>query len=301
MPMDPDRRSSRYQDYEFYERHHDRYDYDREMDFYSQPPPPPDDPLFRMPRPLLPHPHDPLRDIPPLPYDEPVPEGAVSLGRVILYPLNPLEPKPKRRMKPHNCKTIFVGSLPDNCLEKHLHDIFAPCGEIIEARVSRGRNFGHVQFAMEHSVERAINLSGCRIRIENSPLPKDSGRIHVDYAQDKTELELKRRIEGNDLLAFSQASASSIAADLHREGVFCYAAKNVATWLSKGDCKAENANTFFDLITNVNSYGRKLAKFIQNKEEEELEFRVKTQEYYTVLHEECECLGSPRARAMGIW
>lgn len=290
--MDADRRSARYQEYEFFDRHHDRYDYDREMDFYAQPPPPPpDDPLFRMPRPLLPHPHDPLRDIPPpplIPYDEPVPEGAVALGRVILYPLNPLEPRPKLRNKPQICKTIFVGSLPDNCVEKHLHDLFAPCGEIVETRVSRGRNFGHVQFAMENSVERAINLSGCMIRIENSPLPKDCSRIHVDYAQDKGDMELKRRVVGNDLLSFSQASASSIAADLHKEGVFCYAAKNVTNWLNKGDCKPENANTFFDLITNVNSYGRKLAKYIQNREEEELEFRVKTQEYYTILEEECK-------------
>jgi hypothetical protein len=286
-------RSSRYQERDFYDRHtHDRYDYDRDMDYYSQPPPPPlDDPLYRMARPLLPHPHDPLRDLPPpppLPYKDPVPEGAVTLGRVILYPLNPLEPKPKTRPKPLSCKTVFVGSLPDNCVERHLYDLFAPCGEIVEARVARGRNFGHVQFTLESCVERAMSLSGCKIRIENSPLPKDCSRIHVDYAQDKAEIELKRRIEGNDLVPFSQSVASNIAADLHKEGVFCYAARNVTNWLGKGDCKSENSSTFFDLITNVNSHSRKLAKYIQNKEEEEFEFRVKKQEYFGALMEECE-------------
>lgn len=185
------------------------------------------------------------------------------------------------------CKTVFVGSLPDNCLEKHLHDIFSACGDIVEARVARGRNFGHVQFTMENSVERAINLSGCKIRIENSPLPKDTGRIHVDYAQDKAEFELKKRMVGNDLIPFTQAAATSIASDLHKEGVFCYAAKNVANWLNKGDCKNDSSGTFFDLITNVNSYGRKLAKYIQNKEEEEFEFKVKKQSYFSALQEEC--------------
>ena len=285
------RRSARYQEHDFYDRH-DRYDYDRDMDYYSQPPPPLpppiDDPLYHMPRPLLPHPHDPLHDLPPpLPYKDPVPEGAIALGRVVLYPLNPLDPKPKCRPKPPMCKTVFVGSLPDNCLEKHLHDLFSACGDIVEARVARGRNFGHVQFTMENSVERAINLSGCKIRIENSPLPKDCGRIHVDYAQDKAEFELKKRIVGNDLIPFSQSAATSIASDLHKEGVFCYAAKNVATWLNKGDCKNDTSGTFFDLITNVNSYGRKLAKYIQNKEEEEFEFKVKKQSYFSALQEEC--------------
>lgn len=278
------RRSSRYHD--FYDRPGpgpgpDRYEYDRDVDYFPQGP---EDP-FRMSRSLLPRPRDPMHD---LPYKEPVPDGAVTLGRVVLYPANPLEPKPSRRPKPLVCRTIFVGSLPDSCTERHLDDLFAACGTIVEVRVSRGRNFGHVQFSQESSVERAMNISGCKIRIENSPMPKDCTRVHVDYAQDKTEMDLKRRIEGNDLLIYTASCASNIAGDLHKDGVFCYAARNVANWLNKGECRPDTANNFFDLITNVNSYGRKVAKYIQNKEEEELEFTVKKHEYFKSLQNESE-------------
>lgn len=285
------RRSSRYSEDYFYDRH-DRYDYDRDIDYYSSHASL-DDP-YRMPRPLLPRPpRD--RDMPPpslhdMPYKEPVPESAVAVGRIVIYPLSPLDPKPSRRTKPISCKTIFVGSLPDTCLEKHLIELFSACGTVVEVRISRGRNFGHVQFSQESSVERAMNLSGCKIRIDNSPLPKDCSRIHVDYAQDKAEVELKRKMETDEVLTYNSTVASNISADLHKDGVFCYAAKNVATWLGRGECKADNANTFFDLVTNVNKYGRKVAKYIQNKEEEEFEFKVKKQEYFNTLDEECQAI-----------
>ena len=286
---------------DLYDRHN-RYDYE---EYHGSFPPVPgshmDDSLYRMPpHPLLPHPRDPmsmrdpmqdpLHEIPPPPfaYKEPVPEGAVTLGSVVLYPANPLEKKPSRRARPKVCKTVFVGSLPDNCIEKHLTDLFTNCGKIIEVRVSRGRNFGHVQFEAESSVDRAMDLSGCKIRIENSSLPKDCGRIHIDYAQDKSEIELKKRMVDTDTIAYTISNAAGISSDLHKEGAFVYAARHVANWLSNGECKSQYSGNFFDMLTNVNSHGRKVNKYIQNKEEEELEFRVKKQEYFQKLEEECE-------------
>lgn len=283
------RRSSRYSrdhDRDFYDRR-DPYDLDRDLDYPprpSFPPPFPDDPLFRgMARPLLPHPRDDM----PL-YKEPLSEGAIALNSVVLIPMNPLEPKPKQREKPRVCKTVFVGSLPENCTDKNLIDLFTPCGAISDVRVSRGRNFGHVQFNLESSVSRAMDISGCKVKIENSSNPKDCGRIHVDYAQDKVEIDLKRRIQDNDMLSYNSKNSASVSLDLHKENVFCYAAKNVTSWLSKGSCDAESVNTFFGLINNVNSRGRKLLKTIQDKEEEELEFRIRRQEFYKKLTDECE-------------
>lgn len=306
---------------DLYDRHN-RYDYE---EYHGSFPPVPvpvphmDDALYRMPpHPLLPHPRDPLRDpmsmrdpamsmrdpamsmrdpmqdpiheIPPPPYvyKEPVPEGAVTLGSVVLYPANPLEKKPCRRARPKVSKTVFVGSLPDNCIEKHLTELFTNCGKIVEVRVSRGRNFGHVQFEAESSVDRAMELSGCKIRIENSSLPKDCSRIHIDYAQDKSEIELRKRMVDNDTIAYTTSNASSISSDLHKEGAFVYAARHVSNWLGNGECKSQYSGNFFDMLTNVNSHGRKVSKFIQNKEEDELEFRVKKQEYFQKLEEECE-------------
>lgn len=292
-------RPSRYprdHDRDYFDRR-DSYEFDRDLDypgsFRGPPPGPPDDPLFRMSRPLLPHPPPP----PPLPphplpddmtFKEPIPEGAVVLGRVVLFPANPLNAKPKTRIRPHVCKTVFVGSVPDLCDERNLSDIFAHCGAITEVRVSRGRNFGHVQFANESSVDRAIKLSGCMVKIDNMSNPKACNRIHVDYAQDKEDIDLKRRIQDDEMLTFNKKNAGTISSDLHRDDVFCYAAKNVAHWITNGSCDAVSSNTFFELINGINSRGRKLLKSIQDKEEEELEYRIKRRSYFKKLSDESE-------------
>ena len=287
------RRSSRYsrgeeRERDFYDdrRDRDRYDYDREMDYHGSYPPLSDDPLYRMPRPLLPPPRESLRDI--LPPKEMISDGAVVCGSVVVVPANPFEPKPKRREKPVACKTVFVGSLPDTCADKHLLDLFTNCGNIVEVRVSRGRNFGHVQFSLESSVERAMALSGCVIKIENSSSPKDRSRIHVDYAQDKMEIVLKRRIQDNEMLSFDGGNAAIVSTDLHRDDVFSYAAKNVITWFNKGACDADSSNTFFGLMNSVNSRGRKLNKDIQAKEDEDFEWKLRKKDFYKNLATECE-------------
>ena len=269
----------------------ERYDYDRDLDYRGSYPSISDDPIYRMmSRPLLPHPRDSIREI--LPPKEPLSEGIIPLGSVVLIPMNPLEPKPKRREKPACCKTVFVGSLPESCSDKNLYDLFSNCGNIIEVRVSRGRNFGHVQFSLESSVERAMELSGCFIRIENSTLPKDSARIHVDYAQDKAEVELKKRIQENEMISFTTQNAVSVSTDLHREDIFCYAAKNVINWLKKGSCDGETANTFFGLMTSINSHGRKIAKNIKAKEDAEDVFHQKKKEYFNKMANECKTRAS---------
>lgn len=281
------RRASRYSrdhDRDYLDDRRDRYDYDRDLDYRGSYPPLPDDPLYRMmSRPLLPHPRDSMRDVP---FKDPLPEGAVPLGSVVLIPANPLDPKPSRREKPPSCKTVFVGSLPDTCNEKNLSDLFSKCGNIVEVRVSRGRNFGHVQFSLESSVDRAMELSGCTVRVENSTSPKDCSKVHVDYAQDKAELDLRRRMRDNEIMAFNTANATSISTDLHRDDIFCYAAKNVKNWLEKGACDSETSNTFFGLVSSINSHARKVAKNIQLKDEDELEFKLRKRDYMTKLEKE---------------
>ncbi len=295
-------RTSRYsRDRSQWRSESDRYsDYDRDLDYppppggaYPPGPPPPlppDDPLYpRMPpRSLLPHPHrggggD---------FKDPIPDGAIVCGSVVVYPPNPFEPKPKRREKPRVCKTIFVGSIPDNCKEGNLHDIFTQCGNIQEVRVSRGRNFGHVQFTLESSVERAMLLSGCMIKIENSSSLKDSGHIHVDYAQDKAESELKHKVQRNELLSFSVNNANQMMEDLLRvdDELFSYAAKNITSWFGKGACNHETFNTFFDMFGKLNSHSRKVFKNIQEKEEDELEFKIMKKQFYEKLLDESKVL-----------
>ena len=296
--LDRDRgRYSRGDERDYYDRR-DSYEFERDIDYMRGPPPgppPPDDPMFRVPRPLLPHPHGPPPPglpPPPMPdemlFKEPVAEGAVVFGSVVLLPVSPLEPRPKTRQKPSVCKTVFVGSLPDMCEERHLLDLFKHCGPVNEVRIARGRSFGHVEFASENAVERAIKLSGCMIKVENMSLPKACGKIHVDYAQDKDDMDTRRRVLGKETLTYSKKNASVISQDLHRDETYSYAARHVNQWLTGGACDAASQCTFFELLNNVNSRSRKLLKNIQDKDEEEFEYRVKKKAYLKGLADECK-------------
>ena len=275
----------------------DRATRDRPYDFDSRdrglrssfvpPPPPPsllDDPYYRrlddLEARLL------SRSREPLPVD--VEPGALVHGSVVIIPPSPFEPKPKKREKPANCDTVFVGSLPDNTTEKHLYDIFAKCGKISDVRISRGRNFGHVQFSNPDSVDQAIELSNCRIRVGPTNTSVDVGKIHVDYAQPKGDAELQRRIQENEMLAFNVHNASTVSADLHRDDAFAYAAKNVVHWIEKGSCTQTTSNTFFGLISSINAHSRKLSKYIKTKDEEAAEFAEKRRKYFESMEKDCE-------------
>lgn len=79
---------------------------------------------------------------------------------------------------------VFVGGLPENMTEEIITEIFERCGEITTLRLSK-KNFCHIRFVYEASVDAALFLSGYRIRIGSSTDPANSGRLHVDYAQVK--------------------------------------------------------------------------------------------------------------------
>ncbi|CAI8007734.1 Ecto-NOX disulfide-thiol exchanger 1 [Geodia barretti] len=223
-------------------------------------------------------PVDPLPPLPPLPAmsgdetNQDPTTGVVVCGSVILIPTSPFDKKPNVRTKHGVCKTVFVGSLPDNATNKHLQDMFSRCGKVIDVRVSKGRNFGHVQFEQEEDVERALQLSGCRIRIGPSSSLTDTGRIHVDYAQPRSESEMSKRAESSEPLPYNGTNAGMISADLHGEDTFWVAAKNVKTWIERGNCNASTTNMFFGLISSCNTHSRKIAKKVKELEKEEKEF-----------------------------
>lgn len=112
-----------------------------------------------------------------------------------LFPPNPNAPLPTTRERPPGCRTVFVGGLPENNTEDIIREIFERCGEITTLRLSK-KNFCHIRFVFEASVDSAIYLSGYRIRIGSSSDASNCGRLHVDYAQardDQYEFECKQR------------------------------------------------------------------------------------------------------------
>lgn len=72
--------------------------------------------------------------------------------------------------------------LPENITEAIIQEIFERCGEITTLRLSK-KNFCHIRFVLEASVDAAIYLSGYRVRIGSSGEPANTGRLHVDFAQ----------------------------------------------------------------------------------------------------------------------
>ena len=68
-------------------------------------------------------------------------------------------PPPTTRERPPGCRTVFVGGLPENVTEEILRNVFENCGNICSLRVSKKKNFCHVRFDEEYSVDKALQIS----------------------------------------------------------------------------------------------------------------------------------------------
>lgn len=68
-------------------------------------------------------------------------------------------PPPATRDRPPGCKTVFVGGLPENANEQLIMEVFGQCGDITAIRKSK-KNFCHIRFAEEFTVDKALFLSG---------------------------------------------------------------------------------------------------------------------------------------------
>lgn len=117
-----------------------------------------------------------------------------------LFPPNPNAPPPTTRERPPGCRTVFVGGLPENMTEEIITEVFERCGEITTLRLSK-KNFCHIRFVYEPSVDSAIFLSGYRIRIGSNSDPPNTGRLHVDYAQVYTIISVFQQKRNDDLQA----------------------------------------------------------------------------------------------------
>ncbi|KAG2456991.1 ENOX1 protein, partial [Polypterus senegalus] len=133
---------------------------------------------------------------PPVPTELSASKEIIHCNSCTLFPQNPNLPPPSTRERPPGCKTVFVGGLPENATEEIIREVFNQCGEITAIRKSK-KNFCHIRFTEEFMVDKAIYLSGYRMRIGSSTDKKDSGRLHVDFAQardDFYEWECKQRL-----------------------------------------------------------------------------------------------------------
>eukprot|EP00066_Takifugu_rubripes_P019929 XP_011609195.1 PREDICTED: ecto-NOX disulfide-thiol exchanger 2-like isoform X7 [Takifugu rubripes] len=216
-----------------------------------------------------------------------------------LFPPNPNLPPPATRERPPGCKTVFVGGLPENATEQLIMEVFGQCGDITAIRKSK-KNFCHIRFAEEVTVDKALFLSGYRIRLGSSTDKKDTGRLHVDFAQARDDLyewechqrmlareERHRRKMEEDRLRppspppivhYSEHECSQLGEKIKDDGKFAEAVHVLLTWLERGEVNRRNANNFYSMIQSSNGHIRRLTteKSQHEKEMEEAKEKFKT-------------------------
>ncbi|KAH0631012.1 hypothetical protein JD844_004474 [Phrynosoma platyrhinos] len=235
---------------------------------------------------------------PPIPSDMPVAKEIIHCKSCTLFPPNPNLPPPTTRERPPGCKTVFVGGLPENGTEETIVEIFEQCGEIVALRKSK-KHFCHIRFAEEYMVDKAIYLSGYRIRLGSSTDKKDTGRLHVDFAQARDDLyewECKQRMLAREerhrrrmaeerfqppspppVVHYSDHECSIVAEKLKDDSKFLEAVQTLLTWIERGEVNRRSANNFYSMIQSVNSHIRRLTneKAAQEKEMEEAKEKFK--------------------------
>lgn len=114
----------------------------------------------------------------------------IDLKYCKLYPSVPGTQQAPQRTKPPGCRTIFVGGLPDKIRESTVREIFERYGHIQILRLSK-KNFCHIRFDREASVDAAMTISGYKIRLkekdkdavdEDDDSHANNGYLLVDYA-----------------------------------------------------------------------------------------------------------------------
>ncbi|XP_055986261.1 ecto-NOX disulfide-thiol exchanger 2 isoform X1 [Sorex fumeus] len=216
---------------------------------------------------------------PPIPPDMPVVKEIIHCKSCTLFPPNPNLPPPATRERPPGCKTVFVGGLPENGTEQIIVEMFEQCGEIIAIRKSK-KNFCHIRFAEEYMVDKALYLSGYRIRLGSSTDKKDTGRLHVDFAQARDDLyewECKQRMLAREerhrrrmeeerlrppspppVVHYSDHECSIVAEKLKDDSKFSEAVQTLLTWIERGEVNRRSANNFYSMIQSANSHIRRL-------------------------------------------
>ncbi|XP_037644983.1 ecto-NOX disulfide-thiol exchanger 1 isoform X2 [Sebastes umbrosus] len=226
---------------------------------------------------------------PPGPPDMPIIKEIIHCKSCTLFPQNPNLPPPSTRERPPGCKTVFVGGLPENATEEIVREVFDQCGEIIAIRKSK-KNFCHLRYSEEFMVDKALYLSGYRMRIGSSTDKKDSGRIHVDFAQARDDLyewECQQRLFAREerhrrkihedrlrppspppIVHFSEHEAAMLAERLKDDQKFSEATAVLFTWIDRGEVNRRTANHFYSMIQSANSHVRRLMSEKAQHEEE---------------------------------
>lgn len=197
----------------------------------------------------------------------------------VLYPPKPNMPPPATRERPPGCRTVFVGGLPESVTEELVREVFQHCGTLTAVRMGK-KNFCHIRFETEEQVDRAIALSGYRMKIRDQEEASQTGRLHVDFAQardDQYEWECRQRAMQRELrhrerldrerlrppspppvVHYSDHEAQQLTERLKGDESFQKAVQVLTVWLDRGECTKRNAGHFYSMLQTANGHIRRL-------------------------------------------
>ncbi|XP_067579332.1 ecto-NOX disulfide-thiol exchanger 2 isoform X7 [Pseudorca crassidens] len=138
-----------------------------------------------------------------------------------------------------------------------------------------------------------------RIRLGSSTDKKDTGRLHVDFAQARDDLyewECKQRMLAREerhrrrmeeerlrppspppVVHYSDHECSIVAEKLKDDSKFSEAVQTLLTWIERGEVNRRSANNFYSMIQSANSHVRRLVneKAAHEKDMEEAKEKFK--------------------------
>ncbi|KAJ2944302.1 hypothetical protein O0L34_g18288 [Tuta absoluta] len=248
----------------------------------------------------------------------------IVLKHCKLTPPEPGSADPPRRAKPPGCRTIFVGGLPDNIRESVVREVFENYGRIHILRLST-KNFCHIRFDREASVDAAMSISGYRLKLINKDKEDEedtkanAGWLHVDYAlsrDDQNEFERRQRQmqraqeqQMQQLTAqqqalsrtmfrrspspariqpFSNPAMVQLIEKIKSEEQFASTLPTLISWLERGECSKKNSTQFYSMIQATNSHIRRLFNEKVQAEEELQETRERIKNHIQTLIEQLE-------------
>ncbi|KAI5645453.1 RNA recognition motif domain-containing protein [Phthorimaea operculella] len=248
----------------------------------------------------------------------------IVLKHCKLTPPEPGSADPPRRAKPPGCRTIFVGGLPDNIRESVVREVFENYGRIHILRLST-KNFCHIRFDRESSVDAAMAISGWRLKLINKDnedeedTKANAGWLHVDYAlsrDDQNEFERRQRQmqraqeqQMQQLTAqqqalsrtmyrrspspvriqpFSNPAMVQLIEKIKNEEHFASTLPTLISWLERGECSKKNSTQFYSMIQATNSHIRRLFNEKVQAEEELQETRERIKNHIQRTIEQLE-------------
>ncbi|XP_041482729.1 ecto-NOX disulfide-thiol exchanger 2-like [Lytechinus variegatus] len=195
-----------------------------------------------------------------------------------LFPPTVHQGPPPVGERPLGCKTIFVGGQPENMTVDMLLELFTKHGgEVINIRQGK-RNFCHVRFKEEMSIDKAMFVSGYRVRIGANIDPPNNGRLRLDFAEnrdDQYEFECDQRRRAREARhasktnivvpeepavtpRYSHIESSNLLAKVKDGETFPQAANMLITWLERGECDKRNSTQFYNLVKSAHMHVRRL-------------------------------------------